>query len=111
MLLLWIMVGLTVVALLILNIFLIKRHRAERRRRELADTTEREEAFQINCRKYNLSAREMEVLRLVLDGLTYAEAADTLFIAKKTVDTHMQNIYDKVGVRSRYALVYLFYAV
>jgi len=110
MLLLWIMVGLTVVALLILNFILVKRHRAERRRRESAAATDKEAAFQINCRKYNLSAREVDVLRLVLDGLTYAEVADALFIAKKTVDTHMQNIYDKVGVRSRHALVFLFFA-
>ncbi|MBS1504453.1 MAG: helix-turn-helix transcriptional regulator, partial [Bacteroidetes bacterium] len=71
----------------------------------------KEAAFQINCRKYNLSARETEVLRLVLDGNTYAAVAAALFISKKTVDTHMQNIYDKVGVRSRYALIILFYAV
>src|ERR1700749_1006618 len=111
MLLLWIMVGLTVVALLILNIILVRRNRADRSWRERAAATEKETAFQINCRKYNLSAREVDVLRLVLDGRTYAEVADSLFISKKTVDTHMQNIYDKVGVRSPHALVFLFYAV
>jgi ATP/maltotriose-dependent transcriptional regulator MalT len=48
-----------------------------------------------------LSAREEEVLQLVAAGLRNREIATRLFISHKTVKTHLQNIYSKLGVRSR----------
>jgi len=48
-----------------------------------------------------LSRRELEVLRLVADGLTTREIADQLFISAKTADRHIQNIYAKIGTSSR----------
>lgn len=48
-----------------------------------------------------LSERELEVLRLVADGLTNQEIADRLIIALSTVKTHAHNIYGKLGVSNR----------
>src|SRR5215203_891404 len=48
-----------------------------------------------------LSEREIEVLRLVAAGLSNAEAGRKLFIAPSTVKKHLENIYDKLGTRSR----------
>jgi LuxR family maltose regulon positive regulatory protein len=48
-----------------------------------------------------LSERETEVLRLVASGLSNAEAGRKLFIAPSTVKKHLENIYDKLGTRSR----------
>jgi LuxR family maltose regulon positive regulatory protein len=48
-----------------------------------------------------LSERELEVLRLIADGLSNAEIADRLIIAHGTVKRHINNIYGKLGVRSR----------
>ncbi len=48
-----------------------------------------------------LSARELEVLRLVADGLTNAEIAQKLFLTVGTVKVHTSNIYSKLGVSSR----------
>ena len=48
-----------------------------------------------------LSQREAEVLRLVAAGLTDAEVAERLFIARRTVNTHLTAIYTKLGVNSR----------
>jgi DNA-binding CsgD family transcriptional regulator len=50
-----------------------------------------------------LSARELDVLRLIAQGLTDAEAAERLFISRRTVSTHLSSIYSKLGVSSRHA--------
>ena len=50
-----------------------------------------------------LSAREMEVLRLVASGLTDAQVAEQLVLSPRTIGTHLQSIYGKLGVNSRMA--------
>jgi DNA-binding CsgD family transcriptional regulator len=41
------------------------------------------------------------VARVVLEGATYDEAASALFVSPRTIETHLRQIYRKVGVRSR----------
>jgi ATP/maltotriose-dependent transcriptional regulator MalT len=48
-----------------------------------------------------LSAREVEILRLVATGLTNAEVAKELFISPRTVSWHLGSIYRKLGFNSR----------
>jgi DNA-binding NarL/FixJ family response regulator len=48
-----------------------------------------------------LTAREIEVLRLIARGLTKKEVAKALVIAPKTADAHVQHIYAKLGVSTR----------
>jgi DNA-binding NarL/FixJ family response regulator len=50
-----------------------------------------------------LTAREVEVLRLVAQGLTDAQVADQLVISHRTVTTHLTSIYNKLTVNSRTA--------
>jgi DNA-binding NarL/FixJ family response regulator len=45
----------------------------------------------------------VEVLRLVADGATNREIADTLVISEKTVARHLNNTFTKLGVSSRAA--------
>ncbi|MEV4076049.1 response regulator [Nonomuraea fuscirosea] len=52
-----------------------------------------------------LSARELEVLRLIADGATNREAAARLFISEATVKSHVLHIYAKLGVNDRAAAV------
>jgi ATP/maltotriose-dependent transcriptional regulator MalT len=48
-----------------------------------------------------LTAREVEVLRLVAQGMTDARVAEQLVISPRTVNTHLTSIYNKLGVDSR----------
>lgn len=48
-----------------------------------------------------LSERELEVLRLIAEGLSNQEIAERLVVTLSTVRTHTMNIYGKLGVRSR----------
>ncbi|WP_306316207.1 MULTISPECIES: response regulator transcription factor [unclassified Streptomyces] len=52
-----------------------------------------------------LSRRELEVLRLVRDGLSNAEVARELFLSQATVKSHLVHIYAKLGVDSRTSAV------
>jgi DNA-binding CsgD family transcriptional regulator len=52
-----------------------------------------------------LSAREIEVLRLLATGLSNAQIAERLVISTGTVNTHLSTIYGKVGVSSRTAAI------
>lgn len=48
-----------------------------------------------------LTARQVEVLRLMADGLTNAELAERLYLSVKTVGHHVSAILAKLGVASR----------
>jgi DNA-binding NarL/FixJ family response regulator len=50
-----------------------------------------------------LTAREVEVLRVVAQGLANEQVAERLVISPRTVDTHLTSIYSKIGVTSRVA--------
>jgi DNA-binding CsgD family transcriptional regulator len=50
-----------------------------------------------------LSAREVEVLRLVAAGLSNPQIAAQLFLSRRTIEQHLRNIYNKLGVSTRAA--------
>jgi ATP/maltotriose-dependent transcriptional regulator MalT len=52
----------------------------------------------------SLTGRELQVARLVVDRKTNPEIAAELFLSKKTVETHLRHIFEKMGVTSRVAL-------
>jgi DNA-binding CsgD family transcriptional regulator len=56
-----------------------------------------------NASTYGLTAREVEVLRLVAQGLTDPQVAEQLVISPHTVNSHLKAIYGKLGVSSRSA--------
>lgn len=47
---------------------------------------------------YNLSTREIEVLRLLVEGVSFQQVADQLHISYETVRTHIKHIYAKLNV-------------
>jgi DNA-binding NarL/FixJ family response regulator len=50
-----------------------------------------------------LTARELEVLRLIAAGHTNKTIADALYVSERTIDRHVSNILTKLEVRSRAA--------
>lgn len=52
---------------------------------------------------HGLTSREVEVLRLVASGGTNRAIAETLFLSERTVDRHVSNLFNKLGVSSRSA--------
>lgn len=57
----------------------------------------------------DLTSRELEILLLMAEGKTNQEIADELFIALKTVKTHVSNILSKLDVQDRtQAVIYAF---
>lgn len=51
--------------------------------------------------RYQLSKRESEIVRYLVTGRTAAFIADELFLSPRTVNTHIRNIYKKMGIHSR----------
>jgi DNA-binding NarL/FixJ family response regulator len=49
----------------------------------------------------DLTPRELEILRLVIAGLTNKAIANEIYISEKTVEFHLDHIYNKVGLRTR----------
>jgi DNA-binding CsgD family transcriptional regulator len=78
---------------------------ADRARALLRELGRRPAAPSRDPEPHRLSAREEEVARLVAQGLSNAEVAQRLFISTRTVTTHLQNIYRRLELPSRAALI------
>jgi two-component system nitrate/nitrite response regulator NarL len=52
-----------------------------------------------------LTAREREILRLTADGRSAPQIAEQLYLSPTTVRTHLQHLYEKLGVSDRAAAV------
>lgn len=61
--------------------------------------------WELQARVECLTERELEVLQLVAEGLTNREIARRLFISPSTVRTHLEHVFEKLGVGSRTAAV------
>jgi len=73
-------------------------------RQSSADTTF--SARRIAKRFHTLSRRQAEVCCLVASRLNTSEIAQCLSISQRTVEKHLENIFEKLGVRSRQQLRY-----
>lgn len=64
-----------------------------------------QEAAELIARDYRLSARESEVLPLLLAGRTISRIQEALYISSGTVSTHIRHIYQKTGVNRKQQLI------
>ena len=67
-------------------------------------------AFELNAGKLeelSITGRELEILRLIADGLSNREIAEKLFVSENTVKTHSSRLFEKLGARRRTQAVQL----
>jgi DNA-binding CsgD family transcriptional regulator len=57
--------------------------------------------------RYNITDREAQIVKMLLQGKSYRDIEDKLFISLKTVKSHTYNIYRKTKVKSRWQLLNL----
>jgi len=69
-------------------------------------TVQAEFAAQGTSSAKRLTARELEIVRFVAIGLRNAEVGERLEISESTVKTHLNNIFQKLGVRDRLELAH-----
>lgn len=62
---------------------------------------EKHDIVGVETKQTNLSERETEVLRLLVDGYDYRATAEKLFLSTHTVRKHIANIYQKLHVTSK----------
>jgi signal transduction histidine kinase/DNA-binding NarL/FixJ family response regulator len=61
--------------------------------------------FDQNCKMYNLTNRETEIVNLIVKGVTYKMIAKALFISARTVTKHIENIFEKMGVSNKVEMI------
>lgn len=57
------------------------------------------------CEAVILTERETEIIKLIAEGLTNIQIADSLFLSTHTINTHRKNIMSKLGVRNTAGIV------
>lgn len=63
------------------------------------DSTQPDDRFGDDfARRLNLTFREVEIIRLIREGLSTEQIADRLHVAHETIKTHRKNIYFKLGI-------------
>ena len=74
---------------------------AQRAERELAAAGYSRQTPTAQSPWAELTAAETRVAGVILEGATYDEAASALFVSPRTIESHLRQIYRKLGVRSR----------
>src|SRR2546423_5429541 len=72
---------------------------------KLIDSAKNLDNKSINAQKNRLTKRELEVLKMIALEMTNDEIAKGLFISKRTVDTHRQNLLNKLSVKNTAGLI------
>ncbi|MEY2433620.1 MAG: hypothetical protein QOC92_3345, partial [Acidimicrobiaceae bacterium] len=54
-----------------------------------------------SMRALGITSRELDVLKLIAEGLSNREIAERLFLSPKTVERHLTSLFDRTGIRNR----------
>lgn len=79
----------------------ISRELSNRLLSELLEDTRPEIVYHKPSDPFDLTAREIEILKALAAGLTNQAISDKLFLSEKTVKTHTHHIFQKMGVKTR----------
>lgn len=73
--------------------------------RKVVEFFQQKKSITSECNEYNLTLREKEVLKLLVDGLSCKAIATSLFITVEAVRFHFRNIYKKLHVHTQAEVV------
>lgn len=71
--------------------------------------SEEKKDIELLCQEAGLTARETQIVKLVILGLSNREIAESLYIAESTVKKHLSNVFEKLEVANREQLKQLFF--
>lgn len=77
-----------------------------RKKLKTAQTVNKENLEKV-FKKYSITQREKEIIKMILDGSSNKDIEDKLFISSSTVRNHIYNIYQKLGIQNRIELINL----
>ncbi len=77
---------------------------------KMHDPARGDEEVEEEIKKFSLTGREKEILQLLLKGKSNKEISDLVYVSRETVKTHLQNIYRKLGVKSRLEVAALLFS-
>ena len=87
--------------LFIPSVFLLLRLYQRLYQPEAARQKTEQEVFETFCLHNDLSAREREIFRMLIESRTNGEIAEALFISENTVKYHVRNVLQKTGCKNR----------
>lgn len=58
-----------------------------------------------SCEPISLSEREIQIIKMIAEGLTNTQIAEELFLSNHTINTHRKNILSKLGVKNTAGIV------
>lgn len=73
--------------------------------RSSIDVEHIDNAIDFTCEPVVLTDREIEIIKLIAEGLTNMQIAEQLFLSNHTVNTHRKNILSKLGVKNTAGIV------
>lgn len=59
----------------------------------------------LSCEPVSLSEREVQIIKMIAEGLTNAQIAEALFLSNHTINTHRKNILSKLGIKNTAGIV------
>ncbi len=59
----------------------------------------------LSCEPVSLSEREVQIIKMIAEGLTNAQIAEDLFLSNHTINTHRKNILSKLGIKNTAGIV------
>ncbi len=72
---------------------------------QIEESSENKQILKEKIASFGLTNREVEILKLIMEGFTYEQIAPQLYISKNTVKFHMKNIFGKMEVSNRMQLL------
>lgn len=100
-------VGFLIITLIFISKSITRARLEYQKLTELANGDDKSHVIDQNALKYNLTSREVEIVKLLKQGLKYQLIGEKLFISESTVKTHLRNIFEKTGASNRVEVIHI----